>query len=317
MGHFSMENPGQFWVEINSLLVGDALGSQVEFLDPSTILERHPEGLRNLMPGGTWDLLAGQPTDDGEMALALARALVEAKGFDQERVAAAYTAWGASKPFDIGGTTRAGLEALQGRGRPNKASQANGALMRVAPIGVAAAGDPAKAALWARTDAALTHPHRICQAASAAFCAAVAAGVGGADSRTMWSAAYAHAGEDAAGAEIRTSLLEARSALPASFMKNQGWVLNAFGNSFHRLWNGQRFEEALVETVMAGGDTDTNGAICGALLGAAWGVTAIPPRWKLRVLGCRAVDLEGLVRHPRPSQYWADDALDLAEALLA
>lgn len=28
------------------------------------------------------------------------------------------------------------------------------------------------------------------------------------------------------------------------------------------------------------------------------------------------VDLEGLVRQPRSSQYWADDAVDLAEDLL-
>ncbi len=297
------------------LLAGDALGSQVEFLNPATIWQRHPGGLNELLPGGTWNLLAGQPTDDGEMALALARSLVATGGFDRDRVAAAYVAWGASKPFDMGGTTRAGLDALQGRGRANAGSQANGALMRVAPIGIACATDPAKAAAWAREDASLTHPHPICQAASAAFAAAIAAGVGGADNRAMWSAAYAHAGEDAAGAEIRLCLSEARDALPPSFTVKQGWVLIAFGNAFHRLWVGQRFEQALVETVMAGGDTDTNAAICGALLGAAQGRDAIPLRWRQQVLGCRAVAMRG-VQHPRPMDYWADDALELAEGLI-
>lgn len=297
------------------LLVGDALGSQVEFLDPATILARHPGGLRQLLPGGTWNLLAGQPTDDGELALALARALVAGDGFDQERVAKGYIDWLASHPFDVGTTTAEGINALAGRGYAKSTSQANGALMRVAPIGIAAAGDPAKAAAWARQDAAMTHPHPVCQAASAAFAAAIAAGVAGANQRAMWAEAYANAGDGAGATEIRRTLLEARHSLPANFTRQQGWVLIAFGNAFHRLWCEQDFTEALVETVMSGGDTDTNAAIAGALLGAALGREAIPQAWLLRVLSCRAVRGQG-VAHPRPSTFWADEALDLAEALL-
>lgn len=161
----------------------------------------------------------------------------------------------------------------------------------------------------------MTHPHPVCQAASAAFAAAIAAGVAGANRRAMWAEAYASAGNDAGAAEIRRTLLEARHSLPANFTRQQGWVLIAFGNAFHRLWGEQDFTEALVETVMSGGDTDTNAAIAGALLGAALGREAIPQAWLLRVLSCRAVRGQG-VDHPRPSMFWADDALDLAEALL-
>ena len=39
------------------------------------------------------------------------------------------------------------------------------------------------------------------------------------------------------------------------------------------------FEVALVEIVSAGGDTDTNGAVAGAVLGARYGAAAIPHRW--------------------------------------
>jgi len=127
--------------------------------------------------------------------------------------------------------------------------------------------------------------------------------------------AHAHAGEGAGATEIRQCLIKAREAPPPDFARHQGWVLTAFGNAFHRLWIGQPFAEALVETVMAGGDTDTNAAICGALLGAAEGRDAIPPAWRAQVLSCRAVAGRGVV-HPRPADYWADDALELAEALL-
>ncbi len=310
------------------LLAGDALGSQVEFRSPADIRRHFPDGLRDILPGGTWDTLAGQPTDDGEMALTLARSLVRQSGFDPKRVMAAYGDWGNSRPFDIGGTTRAGLDAIGGNGKPNGKSQANGALMRVAPIGIAYAGYPAEAAERARRDAAITHPHPVCRAASAAFAAAIAAGVAGADPATMWSVAHAHANagsetpwgagmqdDCAAGAEIRACLAESREAPPPDFCRHQGWVLIAFGNAFHRLWNEQDFASALTGTVMAGGDTDTNAAICGALLGAAQGRDAIPLRWRQQVLSCRAVKGRG-VTHPRPATYWGDDAMDLAEALL-
>ena len=39
------------------------------------------------------------------------------------------------------------------------------------------------------------------------------------------------------------------------------------------------FETALRQVVEAGGDTDTNGAVAGAVLGARYGASAIPRRW--------------------------------------
>jgi ADP-ribosylglycohydrolase len=101
---------------------------------------------------------------------------------------------------------------------------------------------------------------------------------------------------------------------PQDFFGRMGWVLLALENAFFHL-KGSDFEAALVSTVEAGGDTDTNAAICGALLGAALGKQAIPPRWILPVLACRATVDAGAPR-PRPASYWPDDILELAEALL-
>src|ERR1019366_8629903 len=52
---------------------GDALGSLVEFQSPAQIRARYPDGPRLLEDGGSWNTIAGQPTDDSELALALAR----------------------------------------------------------------------------------------------------------------------------------------------------------------------------------------------------------------------------------------------------
>jgi ADP-ribosyl-[dinitrogen reductase] hydrolase len=296
-------------------LSGDALGSFVEFQSAESIHQHHPEGVKDLRPGGCWNTLAGQPTDDSEMALALARTLVAECRFDRRSVAQAYINWAESGPFDMGGTTSAGIAALGGRGNSNSQSESNGSLMRVSPLGVFAAGKPDLAARLAREDAALTHPNPICLAASAAYAAAIAAGVGGADHRTMWSVAHSFAGEDSGAATVRAVLAGALTEGPREFKRNEGWVLTALSNAFHRLYSGQPLEHAVIETVAAGGDTDTNAAICGALLGAAQGRDAVPLRWRRLVLACRPVNAPD-VRHPRPMTFWPDDALELAEALL-
>ncbi len=70
-------------------LTGDSLGSLVEFQAPATIAARHGDGPRLLQDGGVWNTLAGQPTDDSELALSLARSLVARRGYVKEDVRSA------------------------------------------------------------------------------------------------------------------------------------------------------------------------------------------------------------------------------------
>src|SRR4051812_48879324 len=95
-------------------VAGDSLGALVEFREPADIAAQYPHGVRELADGGRWELLAGQPTDDSELALALARSLVECRGFDDEAVARAYVRWLKSEPFSIGGTIRRALSEAAG-----------------------------------------------------------------------------------------------------------------------------------------------------------------------------------------------------------
>jgi ADP-ribosylglycohydrolase/fructose-1,6-bisphosphatase/inositol monophosphatase family enzyme len=283
-------------------VIGDSLGSRVELKPAAEIARLYPGGLRDLADGGVYKTMAGQPTDDSEMALTLARTLVREGRYDADKTLDAYREWLTSRPVDVGMTTEKGLIGIR-----DSTSESNGSLMRVSPIGIHAAGDPARAAQLAREDSALTHPSEVCREACAAYCAAIAAGIAGASRRQMVQAALEHskgAAREAIGAGTR----------PADFFKRQGWVLLALQNAFYCLMNVE-FEEALVQTVGEGGDTDTNAAICGALLGAAHGREAIPSRWILPVLACRPLAECGALR-PRPIEYWPDDVLELAEALL-
>ncbi len=286
-------------------VIGDSLGAQVEFKDAAEIARAFPGGVRDLGDGGVFKTMAGQPTDDSEMALALARSLLKEKGYVKESVLDAYREWLQTRPVDVGATTERGLLGLH-----TTESESNGSLMRISPVGIWAAGGPARAAKAAREDSLLTHPNPACVEACTGFAAAVAAGVGGAGREAMLDAALGHAGGKARAAIEQG----ARGARPASYETNIGWVLTALQNAFFHLAHSS-FEAALVDTVGRGGDTDTNAAIAGALLGACHGREAIPARWILPVLACRPHDEAGALR-PRPMAYWPDDVLDLAEALL-
>ena len=51
------------------------------------------------------------------------------------------------------------------------------------------------------------------------------------------------------------------------------------------LLNTTSFEDALIRAVNLGEDADTVGAVVGALAGAAYGVEAIPQRWRSELQG--------------------------------
>jgi ADP-ribosylglycohydrolase len=82
-------------------LAGDALGSLVEFQTPEQIRREYPSGIRELADGGTWNTIAGQPTDDSEMALLLACMLADQGRYDPEEARKAYLFWLDSGPFDL------------------------------------------------------------------------------------------------------------------------------------------------------------------------------------------------------------------------
>jgi ADP-ribosylglycohydrolase/fructose-1,6-bisphosphatase/inositol monophosphatase family enzyme len=288
-------------------LAGDSLGSLVEFLTPEKIRARYPAGLSQLETGGVWGTLAGQPTDDSEMALALARTIVRTGLYDPESVRQAYREWLRSDPFDIGSTTRQSLST----GVPNTTSQANGSLMRVSPIGIAF--EPDTAVVVADGDAGLTHANVVCRQATAIFARSSSYAIrSGAPPEEVYKCAV-HAAVHPA---IKDALEAAQHGPPRDYLTHQGWVLIAFQNAFYQLLHASSVEAGLTDTVMRGGDTDTNAAVAGALLGAVHGLRSMPHQWVDRILTCRP--LEGMpgVNRPRPMQYWPVDALYLAERLL-
>lgn len=69
---------------------------------------------------------------------------------------------------------------------------------------------------------------------------------------------------------------------------DMGYTLKAMRVALWCVHRAADFEEALTAVVNAGGDTDTNGAVAGAVLGARFGFDAIPRRWRDQVTRLRA-----------------------------
>jgi ADP-ribosylglycohydrolase/fructose-1,6-bisphosphatase/inositol monophosphatase family enzyme len=292
-------------------IAGDSLGALVEFARADEVARAHPDGPRRLQDGGVFGLLAGQPTDDSEMALTLARCILDHGSYDAEATLRAYREWQASKPFDMGHTVRAALA-----GRPNPASQANGSLMRASPLAVYAhAASLEDAVGLARADSQLTHPNPVCGDAVAAYVAAIRhALLHGDGPEAAFRAALEAATTTGAVPSVIEALRQAEDGPPVCDGESPGFVLIALRNAFHELLRAESLEAGVVATVRRGGDTDTNAAVAGALLGAVHGREAVPPQWRSMVLSCRPYP--PWAKRPRAMTYWPVDVLDLAERLL-
>lgn len=134
------------------LAVGDALASKVEFLDPEQIEERYgPGGIRDYPDG------RGLFTDDTQLSIAVAEALVEAgdRGLDElmAAVSCRFVSWLDSPDNHRapGRATRGACKRLKD-GLPwtcsgDKASK-GGSAMRTAPVGYHCRKDPARLRLF-------------------------------------------------------------------------------------------------------------------------------------------------------------------------
>ena len=247
------------------------------------------------------------------MALAMARVLAGISRYDARPMHRVYFLWLRSHPFDCGNTIANAL-----LDSPNPTSQANGALMRVSPLGIFGAGrDKADVMKWAKKDAALTHVHPICGQANALFAALLSHAIReGSSGEELYETLLGWMKRMKLEPALREAVERAAHEKPRDYQSQMGWVLIALQNALWQMLHAPNLEEGVVDTVMQGGDTDTNAAIAGALLGAIHGEEAVPAQWREAILNCRPELGNPRVRTPRPERYWPVDALELADAML-
>jgi ADP-ribosylglycohydrolase len=218
----------------------------------------------------------GTYTDDTEMMIVLAESLLEHGCVEDESLATAFLercdpsrGYGAGT-LQVLALWRQGVpvDAAPRRLFDGEGSLGNGAAMRIAPVAVLFADAPQRLRAQAERSARLTHAHPLAIDAAVAQAAAIAAALRGED--------ILAAGRGAARQPELRSRLE-RAAVLLESEPGPAAVADLLGNSaighesvptamFAAASQGG-FEEAVSFAVRCGGDTDTLGAMAGALAG--------------------------------------------------
>jgi ADP-ribosylglycohydrolase len=251
------------------------------------------------------------------MALNLVRSLAERGSLDLNDVVRRHLSWFASGPPDVGNLTRRML-ARAARGvdaseaaravweeRGPEVSAGNGSVMYCAPLGAAYAGRRAELFEAAPALSAITHYDQRCRTAVLAVTLAVAALVRGEPPVAALEDAIGTTIDREGGEELEFLVGAAGVQRPVDG-PDQGFVLFTAGlglQALHRVSERSGIgpsdvERELRRLVGLGGDTDTNAAVAGALLGAAAGGSNLPAAWLERLQGRADVERYalGLVR---------------------
>lgn len=252
------------------LALGDALGATTEFLTPTEIRGRHQ--IHNNIIGGGWlGVKAGQVTDDTEMSLALARALLMSGGWDLRQIADHFVQWMRSKPIDIGATVRKGIRTYLHQDTLemplNEWDAGNGAAMRMCPVALMTLGSTDLLTRYTREQAHLTHHHPLSDAGCLCIGKMLHKAIQGGDRFALH--------------ELTRELAEQYPNFRFNNYKGQasGYIVDTLRTVFHYLFTTADFEECLIGVVNQGGDADTTGAIAGMVAGALYGEESLPRRW--------------------------------------
>jgi ADP-ribosyl-[dinitrogen reductase] hydrolase len=266
--------------------LGDALGAPFEFSRANAIPDPVP-ALTQPWRGGP----PGSTTDDTAMAINLATSLVDRGGFDADDVLRRHVAWFGSDPPDVGSLTRRVLHAVAGGQAPARdaarlewerrgpeVSAGNGSVMYCAPLGIAYANRPDALLEAAPSLSALTHYDERCRTACLAVTLATAGLVRGDDAAAAVTAALQHVVERPGGEELEF-LTEAVGHSRPVDGPDQGFCLYAAAAGLQAVLGVDGFDASLTRVVRLGGDTDTNAAVAGALVGARDGRSRLPGNW--------------------------------------
>ena len=269
------------------LTCGGALGRPVEFKSPSEMSAEHGQ-LDEMVGYGTWNQPAGTITDDTDQALCIARSLLERQAFDPADVADRLVAWYDSGPFDSGGMTRRALSQLERGGawdeagqqvweqRPAGQNAGNGSAMRCPPLAVPYASDWGRLVEVSRQSSPLTHADPRCTEGCAVLNLTIAGLLE--DIETPLQDALDYLGFDAPD-ELLTALRPLDRGDSPDTLETSGYVVHSLQTALHDGLFAESTEEAILTAVNRGGDTDTIGAIAGAVAGARFGASQIPDRW--------------------------------------
>ncbi|QSG02938.1 ADP-ribosylglycohydrolase family protein [Natranaeroarchaeum sulfidigenes] len=310
------------------LACGDALGRPVEF-STSAGIEREHGTLTKMAGDGTHGQPAGTITDDTELALRIGRSLADRSEFDGGDIARRFVEWYRSGPFDIGLMTADALRAIDDgmswreagqvvwESRSEGSNAGNGSLMRCAPYAIRYARSPIELDAVSHSSSAITHADPRCTHACSVL-NRILATLMLVDEETARKLPF----DPLIGVvenplfglpdDIEAALRPGLDGLSPDDLDNSGYVVSTLQAGLYYGLTANSAEEAIVTAVNAGGDTDTIGAVAGAVAGARFGMSTLPERWLTELDKVNELDrvAQNLYGQREASTTWNDDTDD-------
>ncbi len=268
--------------------IGDALGLGTEGMTDEEMASKYPNGItlysdifqdrhRRRWERGDW-------TDDTDMMLCIANAVIKDKGVNLTTIAQNFKHWADGHPMGIGETTYKVLIFGDYVEKPFEVSKkiwemghrqgaANGALMRTSVVGLF----PKAVETCAANICRLTHydPRCVgsCVIVSLLIHSLVYEGRGLSyhqiiDMARKYDERIIEYIDLSLDTDIRTLELQDENSV--------GYTLRCLSAALWAYWHAKSFADGLLAIVRAGGDADTNAAVACAILGAKFGYGAIP-----------------------------------------
>ena len=271
--------------------IGDALGLGTEGMTDEDMAWKYPHGIKHYSDifqdrhRKRWKI--GDWTDDTDMMLCIANAIIKDKGVNLTSLAQNFKHWADGEPMGIGENTYKVLMIGDYVEHPlevskkvwemsGKKAAANGGLMRTSIVGLF----PKAVEECAVNICRLTHYDPRCVGS----CVIV--------SELIHSLVYnekrlsyhqivdmAKKYDERIVEFVDLSMNTDIRALELQDEESVGYTLRTLAAGLWAYWNARTFEDGLLSVVRAGGDADTNAAVACAILGAKFGFNAIPQEY--------------------------------------
>ncbi|KAJ5727029.1 ADP-ribosylation/Crystallin J1, partial [Penicillium malachiteum] len=281
--------------------VVDALGGSCQFMQRGTFPH-----VKTMLYIPKFRKPAGSFSDDGSMTLALAQSIIDKDGYDHATSVQYFLDWldngrfsSADTAWDVGRTTRLSLtywkrnigdgsqleraQEIVRRVSSGINNQGNGSLMRIAPIGVAFFRTSLIAHRIAGVHSEVTHPMRSCVEACQLYTdLMVGVMLGEAKDqlcKRVQNFQFNNPNPQLADRikKYKTRADWRKTEPPA--LKSSGFVVDTLECVLWGFFKYSTFISGAIAVVNLAGDSDTIGAIYGALAGAYYGVEYIPNIW--------------------------------------
>ena len=271
--------------------IGDALGLGTEFMDDYDMAWKYPNGLTHYSEiyqdrhRRRWEI--GDWTDDTDMMLCIANAIIKDNGVNLTTIAQNFKNWANGVPMGIGANTYKVLMFGDYVEHPLDVSRkvwemsryhsaANGGLMRTSIVGLLPTDVEHSAADICR----LTHYDPRCVGSCVIVSELIHAHVYGLPVPTYEQIiATSQKYDDRIAVFITLSQNQDIKALGLQEEGSIGYTLKTLAAGLWAYWHAETFKDGLLAVVHAGGDADTNAAVACSILGAKFGFNAIPSEY--------------------------------------